>query len=484
MIKRAILDSSIYVFSSLLTRGINILLLPLYTHILQPKDYGDIDLMYTFAAIINLVLALEVSQALGRFLPDHPDRESRVRYISSGYWFTVIVFLIFGVAMALGAPYAAGLILSPDVPAFVFIAGVTSICAQGPYLYLVNVLKWTLRPKANTIISVITSLITILSTIYTLVVLDLGIAGVFIANLAGNGAGIVMAWFVLRDSIRPLFSRPHIREMIQFSSPLVLSSAAVFISLYTDRILLKYFHGSVAVGLYGIAFRFASVVHLVLYGMQNAITPLIVNYYREEETPVKIEQLLRYFLVMLTIPILGYILFSKDVLIIFTTEEYFGAWVAMPLLTLSVIFSSIYVFTPGLTIAKETKKIALISIISAVINAVLATILIPGQYIAGAALSTLAGAIAMFGLYFYFNQKYYPLKVNGWRYLYFTLALSLSGIAAFFFVLHENFTISVLVMIMKFSFMIAASFFLAFVLISKNELLLLKHVILSKLRGN
>ena len=82
MIGRAVKDSALYIASVFLTRGLNIILLPLYTRILTPSDYGNIDMLYTVAAVVNLVLALEVTQAIARFLPDFTIF-SKVRKVSS-----------------------------------------------------------------------------------------------------------------------------------------------------------------------------------------------------------------------------------------------------------------------------------------------------------------------------------------------------------------------------------------------------------------
>jgi O-antigen/teichoic acid export membrane protein len=482
MIRRVIQDSSFYIIATFLSRGINILLLPLYTKILVPKDYGDIDMLYTFAAIINLVLALEVSQALGRFLPDNPEPENRVRYISAGYWFTVIVFIVFGVSMVASAPYTSHMILSDDVSEYAFIVGILSITFQGPYLYLVNVLKWTLQAKANAIISVVTSLITVLVTVFTLVYLDMGITGVFVANLTGTLTGGVIAFILLRKNIAFILSMSHLKEMLHFSGPLVFSSAAVFISLYTDRIFLKYFHGADAVGLYGVAFRFASVVHLVLYGIQTAVTPLIINHYIEPSTPGKIEQMFRYFLVLISVPILGYTLFCKDVLVIFTSPQYYAAWFAIPLITLSIIFSGMYVFMPGLTIAKRSSKIAMISIVSAVMNIIMAWVLIPRYDITGAAIATLLSAVLMFALYFYQNQKYYPLTMDVTRYLLFISALILFTFVAAEFVSRTAFTVTTTLMMLKILFLITGMLFVTAILIRKDELTTLSAIVKEKVR--
>ena len=62
MLRSFIKDSAIYAIPQIFSKGINLILLPLYTRILSPNEYGSLDLLLIFAAIINVTIALEVSQ--------------------------------------------------------------------------------------------------------------------------------------------------------------------------------------------------------------------------------------------------------------------------------------------------------------------------------------------------------------------------------------------------------------------------------------
>jgi O-antigen/teichoic acid export membrane protein len=73
-----------------------------------------------------------------------------------------------------------------------------------------------------------------------------------------------------------------------------------------------------------------------------------------------------------------------------------------------------YIFAPGLGIAKRTGWIAAINIGGAAGNVILNYVLVPHLGIRGAALSTLLGNIAIFGANMIASQRLYPVP-HDWR---------------------------------------------------------------------
>ena len=67
MLKLFFKDSIIYTIPAILSKGISFLLVPLYTRVLSPGDYGSLELFLIFASIINLTIAFEVTQGVARF---------------------------------------------------------------------------------------------------------------------------------------------------------------------------------------------------------------------------------------------------------------------------------------------------------------------------------------------------------------------------------------------------------------------------------
>jgi Na+-driven multidrug efflux pump len=74
-----------------------------------------------------------------------------------------------------------------------------------------------------------------------------------------------------------------------------------------------------------------------------------------------------------------------------------------------------YIFMPGMDIAKKTKGISAINITAGLINIPLNFLLIPYLGIMGAALATLCSSLLMFALYAYFSQKLYFVPHNWGR---------------------------------------------------------------------
>src|SRR6185437_4404813 len=134
--KQFLKDSLIYGFAGVLTRGISILLVPLYTRLLSPTSYGMVDILNVFGTVIGVTVALEISQAIARFYPASKDADARLGYSSTALWFTVGAYLVFLVACMLTAPtLSRSLLDSPDYSGIIRIA-VLAIAASGVFRFV------------------------------------------------------------------------------------------------------------------------------------------------------------------------------------------------------------------------------------------------------------------------------------------------------------------------------------------------------------
>jgi O-antigen/teichoic acid export membrane protein len=83
----------------------------------------------------------------------------------------------------------------------------------------------------------------------------------------------------------------------------------------------------------------------------------------------------------------------------------------------------LYIFAPGLDIEKKTKTIAMINIVSAVMNILLNILLIPFLGIMGSALATLISSSLLFLIYMTLSQKIYAIPYT-WEKIVFACLLS------------------------------------------------------------
>ena len=473
MLKKFIKDSSIYSVSNILASALSIFLLPLYTRVFVPADYGIIDILNIVSTLISLTIALEISQAVGRFTADDKSGSEKSRYFSTALLFSFIAYSLFVTIGILNSKYLSQLILDSNEKSNIIIVTLLSVWAGGIFNLLRNQLRWLSRSEKYSVVNFIFSLISITMTALLVLVVKIGITGVFYGLFFGSIVCSLLAFCFLRDSFVFAFDSQKLLEMLNFSVPLVPSSVSVFVFIYIDRIIIKQLMTFNDLGLYGVAYKMASILGLLLGGAQMALTPIIYTHYNEKNTPLELAKLSRYFTLFAFIVILGMNLFAKEILMVFTTPIYYESADVIPYLVFSIFFSGIYVFAPGLWISKKTKIIALINICAAVVNVVLNYIFIPIWGIKGAGIATLISACILFCINQILSQKYYPIPYP-WK--KFSLCLLIVSLIILLNNILSDF-LSFLSISIKIIFMLAGAFIITYMLINKNELLTFKEEI-------
>lgn len=409
MLRAFFRDSLLYSAAGLLSRGISVLLVPLYTRVLSPADYGALDMLMAFGALVNLTVALEVTQGVARYYPEASTPEEKGRIASTALWFTLGAFSLF---LAVGAYFAPGLgtllLDSPERASLVRLS-VAGIWAGGLFYFAQSQLRWQLQAARSAAISVLMSVTTAVVSVYLVVVERAGVAGLLWGLLAGSALGAAAGLYLTRASYRYGFDRARLAVMLRFSTPLVPSSIAVFVAMYVDRFAIKELMTLDDVGLYGVGYRLASLAGLLMLGFQGALTPLVFTHYRDPETPGQLARLFRYFVAFALLVVMGLSLFASELLLVFTTPAWVAGAAVVPLLAPAVVLSGMYIFAPGLGIAKRTGGIATITIVGAALNTALNVLLVPRLGIAGAALGSFVSALAVFAAYMVASQRFYPV---------------------------------------------------------------------------
>lgn len=258
--------------------------------------------------------------------------------------------------------------------------------------------------------SVVHLLIVAFIAVYLLTAQGMKVESIFIGQIFGNIFGIFLSIYYSKKSYKLVFIYEKFMEMVSFSYPLVFSGVAIFVALYIDRIAIKELLGFKELGIYGIAYRFATVASLVMIGFQSSLSPLIYKHYKEEDTPKNIAKLFDGFVIFALFVISGSILFSKEVIVLMSTSEYYDAAIIIPLLVMAIFFSNMYIFAPGMDIAKKTKTIATISTIGAIINTILNYVMIPIFGLIGASFATLVSSMFVFYTRVVLSNKCYNIN--------------------------------------------------------------------------
>ena len=80
--KELIMNTFIIFIGRFCTQFVSFLLLPIYTHYLITSDYGYIDLIQTYVALLSPIIILRFDSAIFRFLIDCRDNKEEKRIVS------------------------------------------------------------------------------------------------------------------------------------------------------------------------------------------------------------------------------------------------------------------------------------------------------------------------------------------------------------------------------------------------------------------
>jgi len=419
MIKRLASDVLVYGASSALARSVGLLLLPLLTRYLSAEEYGAAELLAVSFVLANLILPLEVSQAVARFFGEARGAREREDYAWTAFWFTAAVFAALAVAVLLAPHAAARALLGSEEHAAALRIAVLAMAGQALLYVVQGQLRWALQPVALAVLNVCAAAASLAAAVVWVAYLRGGLAGYMAAQaLAAWGVlplGIVLA--SRKTTFRLRLRLPVLREMLAFSAPLVLSGAAVYANGYADRWLVKAWLGLDELGLYAAGYRIASIVAVALAGFQLAVSPLIYYHHREPGTPAFVKKAFELFLAVALPAVVVIAALAPELVALLAGAAFAPAAGVVGWLALGIALMNAYVFAPGLSLAKLTGRIAALNLVAGAVNVALAAALLPLIGAAGAALAFLAGAATMAALYFRLGQPHYAVPYRGARYL-------------------------------------------------------------------
>lgn len=425
MIRDILRDSLIYTIPSFFSRGISFILLPIYTQFLSAEEFGIFDLVLISSILINTVLTFEVSQGLSRYFTETKSQRMKVRFSSTALWFLMLIYFCL---CSTGFFFSTTIIETINVEILtleLYNLVLIYFWLFGICSFVHDQLRWEFKTVEFSITSFAVSSITFVSVLYFIYLHEMGLYGVFLGLIAGQAAGCLLGFIYLRKSFPLQFHFSNLKKMLLFSSPLLFSSATVWINSYADRILITEFLSISDLGIYAAGFKLASVVTLVFIGFQSSFAPRLYSNYENPNAKESIKDITRYYFI-LSMGLFVFIAAVKNIVLdVMVGEEFKVASSTILILVVSIIVGKSYILFPGVFIAKKTMFVVLINVIGMIVNVSLNVFLIPFWGLVGAAVATLISNVLIISLYYFIGQKYYAVNY-AWKSLGALSVLSIS----------------------------------------------------------
>lgn len=409
MRKGILKDTLVYTSASFFSKGVGFIFIPFYTRLLSPRDYGIIDILNVFMAFSVVVFTGQLVQGVARFLPEMETESEKSLCASTTLIFVAMSFCIFLSISFLFSGRLSSLLLKDNDSAGIFQLSLPWIASSALLDICQSQLRFDLKAKQYAIASITVVIVSISSSILFVLGLRLGVRGFILGQTAGSFGGLIVSYACARHRYRLIISWKLLRNMLLFCLPLIPSSLSALLFSYIDRFLISNYLTIGDVGIYGMGARFASIATMLIVGINLALTPVIYATYKQDGTAENISRIFSILILALAPIIVGAILFSREILILMTTEKYYGAADVIPFIMAGAAISQLYNFAPGIFIAKKTYLIILINVVACLFNVGANVILIPRVGIIGAAVSNAATGLVIFLAYVTLGQREYKI---------------------------------------------------------------------------
>lgn len=387
---------------------VTLLILPA---LLDPHEYGLVQLTITVALLINFVVPLEITQGLARYYP-MADADTRMGLSSSAWWFTLAgAVLILLIGQVFSDDLQKLLIDDPSLNT-AFRISIVFVALNAVYYFLQNQFRWIFDLRGFVVVSVVFALGTAGLTLGLGSGLDSALVGALIGQVGGMGIATVVGLLLLRPYLFGPSRYPALKQMLQFSLPLVPAQIALFISQYFGRFALGDTAGLQDVGLLTLASQMAGTTALLLVGVQAALTPLIMTHFERPETPGQLARLFELSVAGALVLSGGLALFAPEAIGLLRKPEYDGAAPLVLVIAPAALLGQFYIFSPGFAIARRSDRQLLVSLAAAAIGLVANFVLVANFGLWGAAWATLASTATFIIAWFTFSLPLYPLPIR------------------------------------------------------------------------
>lgn len=435
LLKKLAGQTAVYGLSSVLGRMLNYLLVPLYTSVFLPGEYGVLTELYAYVAFLNILYIYGLETAYFRF----SSAENSTDYFSVAFTSILLTSILFSgtvfffsdqLAVLLGYEGNGemirwlSLILAIDAIVTIPFARLreqgkaknfavfklSNIAINiGLNLFFLLFCPWFLKDHPDHF----------LSTVYDT---EIGIGYVFLSNLIANG--LYLLFFIpVWKQVKLTFHLQEWRKMMHYAWPILIIGFAGVTNEMLSRALLRHrlpegFYAGLtnleALGVFGACYKLSIFMVLAVQAFRYAFEPFFFAKASDKNSPALFSEVMTGFVIFTSF---SWLLISVSLPylapIFLRQESYLQALDTVPWLLGGGLFLGVfYNLSIWYKLTDKTLYGAYISIIGAVVTFGLNWILIP-------LIGYMGSAIATFGTYFiivitsfFWGRRHYPVPYD------------------------------------------------------------------------
>jgi O-antigen/teichoic acid export membrane protein len=415
-LKRLFADTAIYGISTILGRFLNFLLVPFYTNVLVPGEYGIVAYVYSLIAFINVLYSYGMESAYFKFSSTLEVGTARENFTTPFLSLLASSLILSGV-MSLLAPGLARLADLPANGSVVVLYTAWILFFDAIALVPFASLRMEGKAKLFAFLKFTNIAINVGANLILLLVYHAGVEGIFMSGLIASASTALMLLPTVFKHFTPGFSKRLYQELLRFGLPYVPAGLAAMMIQVVDRPILKVLTNADTVGIYQANYRLGIFMMLMVSMFDYAWRPFFLANASDPDAKRLFARVLTYFVLAMAVVFLVLSFFLPDLIRMrifgrhLIAPDYWGGIAIIPVVLLGYVFLGIYNnLMAGIYIEKKTNYLPGITMAGGATNVVANFALIPIMGMMGAAIATLVAYAAMAIILFIVVQRIYPVQ--------------------------------------------------------------------------
>ena len=400
--------------STAITSGIALITMPIFTRMLGAEQFGLYSIYHAWLTIVVCFMGMNLFSSLGtgyyRFRDDYYKFKSSILVEGT------VISIVIGAVLLLLYPvlktitgYSFTLLVILLVHAFTnFIIGMANT-------------GWVYEKQAarNMLLSATLLLSTSILSVVLLFIWDFD-APLYYGRVIGNVVPYILIgaviWIVIFRKEPCGYNKTYWKYAIGFGAPMVFHLLSQQLLGQSDRLMMQWFSVDAGeIGIYSFFYSFVAILTTILNALNTSWCPFLYDDLRDENYE-KLNTKIKNYVQIFTVLSLGFLLVSREVMMIFANSEYWSGAYLIPILVLVVYSTYFYQFGVNYEFFNERPYfVAIGTVVAAVSNIVLNYFMIPKWGSLGAAVATLVSYIILAVLHtaivkLWKKRKRYPLS--------------------------------------------------------------------------
>lgn len=399
----------VYIGTTLVSKAVPFLLLPILTSYLSPGDYGYVSTFVLYVSILTLVTQMATHGSVQAYYFSIAE-DQRAHHFFNAIWVILFFSLVsLFTLLLLRKPLVDFTLIKFDWLLLGFLCAVFDSFS----MLLMSLLRITRETWIYGLLEITRTCINMGLSILLLIYWNSSWQGRVYAVFITSTIFVIISLLILfkKKYIAFSFSLKAIMEHFSFGFPLLFHGLGALAVAFANRFFLNHYVGLSATGLFSLAFQLASIIDVLAISLNTAILPQLFEKLSHEDIDKhKMVKLLYCIFIFYLVSAFLVSTLGSAMLSSFFPRAYAGCERFIPLISFGLAFQGMYYLVANfISFSKKTKYLGISTGIVSLISVALNFYFIKKHGALGAAIATFISYLIMFLMTWRLSQFCYEM---------------------------------------------------------------------------